>query len=99
MLAMAVSFYSDGHRIAADRRQRVLGGKSELVAPSELFAPDAKSAEVRARIVGGPPGMDVRTPPVTLESAGSASWNSGPAASWSASRRVRCCSSPPSTTR
>lgn len=55
-------------RIAADRRQRVLTGKSELVPPSELLAPDAKSAEVRARVVGGPPGMDVRTPPVTLES-------------------------------
>ena len=56
-------------RIAADRRQRVLSGKSELVAPSELFAPDAKSAEVRARVAGGSPGMDVRTPPLTLESA------------------------------
>lgn len=55
-------------RIDADRRQRVLTGRSELVPPSELFAPDAKSAEVRARVVGGPPGMDVRTPPVTLES-------------------------------
>ena len=55
-------------RIAADRRQRVLSGKSELVAPSELFAADAKSAEVRARVVGGLPGMDVRTPPITLES-------------------------------
>jgi hypothetical protein len=55
-------------RIAADRRQRVLSGKSELVAPSELFAGDARSAEVRARVVGGPPGMDVRTPPIALES-------------------------------
>lgn len=55
-------------RIAADRRQRVLTGRSELVAPSELFTPDATSAEVRARVVDGPPGMDVRTPHVTLES-------------------------------
>lgn len=55
-------------RIAADRRQRVLSGKSQLVEPSELFAPDAKTAEARARVVGGPPGMDVRTPPVSLES-------------------------------
>jgi len=55
-------------RIAADRRQRVLSGKSQLVEPSELFAPDAQTAEARARVVGGPPGMDVRTPPVTLES-------------------------------
>jgi len=55
-------------RLAADRRQRAQSGKSELVASSELFAPDAKSTEVRARVVGGPPGIDVRTPPVTLES-------------------------------
>jgi hypothetical protein len=55
-------------RISADRRQRVLTGKSELVAPSELFTPDPISVEVRARVVDGPPGMDVRTPHVTLES-------------------------------
>ena len=56
-------------RIGADRRQRVLTGKSELIAPSELFAPDVKSAEVRARVVSAPPGIDARTPPLTLESA------------------------------
>lgn len=55
-------------RIAADRRQRVLSGKSQLVEPSELFAPDAKTAEVRARVVCAPSGTDARTPPVTLES-------------------------------
>lgn len=55
-------------RIAAERRQRVPGGKSQLVEPSELFAPDAQTAEARARVVGAPPGMDARTPPLTLES-------------------------------
>jgi hypothetical protein len=55
-------------RIAADRERRALTGRSELVAPSELFAADPVSAEVRARVVDGPPGMDVRTPHVTLES-------------------------------
>ncbi|MBM3940800.1 MAG: alpha/beta hydrolase [SAR202 cluster bacterium] len=56
-------------RIAADRNARVRSGVSELVPPGEVFAPDPKSAEVRARVVGGPPGMDVRMPSVTLQSA------------------------------
>jgi alpha-beta hydrolase superfamily lysophospholipase len=55
-------------RIAADRRQRVLTGKSQLVEPSELFAADPETAAARARVVAGPPGMDVRTGAVTLES-------------------------------
>jgi pimeloyl-ACP methyl ester carboxylesterase len=55
-------------RIDADRRQRVLTGKSQLVEPSELFAADPQTAAARARVVAGPPGMDVRTAAVTLES-------------------------------
>jgi len=55
-------------RVDADRRQRVLTGKSQLVEPSELFAADPRTAAARARVVAGPPGMDVRTAAVTLES-------------------------------
>jgi pimeloyl-ACP methyl ester carboxylesterase len=55
-------------RIDADRRQRVLGGASQLVEPAELFAADPETAAARARVVAGPPGMDVRTGAVTLES-------------------------------
>lgn len=55
-------------RIEADRRQRVLGGTSLLVAPSELLAADPETVAARARVVGGPPGMDVRTAALTLES-------------------------------
>lgn len=55
-------------RLAADRRQRVLSGRSGLVAPAELLAADARTVAARARVVGGPPGMDVRTGALTLES-------------------------------
>jgi len=54
--------------VDADRRQRVLTGKSQLVEPSELFAADPQTAAARARVVAGPPGMDVRTGALTLES-------------------------------
>jgi pimeloyl-ACP methyl ester carboxylesterase len=57
-----------GRRLAADRRERVLSGKSGLVQPAELLTADAKTIEARARVVGGSPGMDVRTGALTLES-------------------------------
>jgi hypothetical protein len=56
-------------RLAADQEQRVLSGRSEMVAAAELFAPDARSIEIHSRVVAAPAGIDAASPAITLESA------------------------------
>ena len=56
------------NRLAEDREQRVLTGKSQLVQRSETTPQNSADMTVRARVIGAPELGDTRVPDQTVES-------------------------------